>query len=480
MLIQLILACTEPDKRSDSRAGSDDTATTLPDDSGADDSAADSDTARDSDSGGHTGTTDPEVFSAVVASPGVLATMLEITWVTAYEGIAWIEWEEDGDDKPYAHRTRESAAPAAAHEFLLAGLPPAGTGRWRLALRGGDGSVVYSDPYPFVTAGLPPLPALIVKQAGAELDGYFVMPSEDTQTMVIFDRKGRAVWFYSSTNPGFLSRTRYRDGAIWYNHWIKDRTDAGTVEAVDESLRRQQSYDAAGSHHDFWVDAEGLALIVQDPRTGPDGEIWTGDRLRWLPWGGAAVDLWSSWDHVTRSGETGENFFPGTTDWMHCNGLDREGDLFVMSCKAQGAVYAIGLDGATPWTLGGQDGTVGVPVELDLIHGPIIEGDRLWLFSNSTLPGQPGPEALAFDMDPGRQASGIGARYAFPDANAPHFGSVVLPGDGRVMVSAGWGEILVELEADMTERAIYDLPFEGAYFDYVPHLGGPLNTALIP
>ena len=479
MLISIILACTDPgkpDPAGDSGSGGLDSADSG-DTSGGDSGATD-DTGDTGDS--HTGTTVPEVFSAPEVTLGALPTMLEVRWTTTYAGIAWIEWEEDGDAKSFAHQTRESLTPATAHEFLLAGLPPSATGRWRLALRDEAGAVVYSDAIPFATAGLPPLPEMLVKQVSEELDGYFLMPSEDSLTMVLFDRKGRAVWYYTSTNPGFLSRTHYRDGAIWYNHWIKDRTDAGTVEVIDESLGRKGTYDAFGSHHDFWVDSEGLALIVQDRRTGPDGEIWTGDRLTWQPWGGAAVDLWNSWDHVTQSGSTGENFFPGTVDWMHCNGLDREGDLFVMSCKAQGAVFAIGMDGSTPWTLGGQDGTVGVPVELDLLHGPNLDGDRLWLFSNTTLPGQPGPEGLGFDLDPSRATSTIGARYAFPQANAPHFGSVVLPGDGRVMVSSGWGEILSELNADMTERAVYDLPFEGAYFDYVPHFGGPLNTSMIP
>ncbi len=449
----ILLACTRPEEK-------------IP--------GTTTDPAPDSADTADTNTLPSLIVGEPVVAQGPLPTILQITWETAEPGIAWIEWQEDGDAQPFAHRTRSSREAATAHDFLLAGLPPKETGQWRLALETAAG-VHYGDGSAFSTPDWEPLPALTVDLAGPELDGYFLMPGEDGRTIMLFDRKGRVVWKMVSQSNGFLSRTRYLDGWIWSNHWLRERVDQGTVDAIQEGLGSFEEFDTPGAHHDFWVDAEGMATVRQDRRTGPDGAIWTGDSFVWTGWDGAEVELWNSWDRVTQAGETGEDFFPGTVDWMHCNGIDREGDLFALSCKGQDAVYAIGMDGSTPWTLGGQDGTLAMGVSLDLIHGPTLEGDRLWLFSNTTLEGSDGPEILGFDLDGARTAATVAARSSLPGAEAPHFGNAIPLEGGGVMVSYGWGGVVVEFDADMEPIAKYNLKFNAAYFDYVPHFGGPVE-----
>jgi hypothetical protein len=179
---------------------------------------------------------------------------------------------------------------------------------------------------------------------------------------------------------------------------------------------------------------------------------------------------------VTQSGGTGENFFPGTTDWMHCNGLHRDGDLFAMSCKGQDAVYGIGLDQSTPWTFSGQDATLATPdATLDLIHGPYLREDSLWIFSNGVLEGRQGPEILSYTLDFANNEARIIARYQIPNISALHFGNAIPLPDGRAMVSFGWGNQLIELDATMNALSQYQTPFYATYFDYVPEFGGPVE-----
>lgn len=249
----------------------------------------------------------------------VIPTVVTVRWTTDEPTVGYVEY---GDDETYGGQTPLESEATTDHEAVVMGLLPEVEVRFRVVIPDEEGETT-SDPQTVTTGPLSnEAPQLDVE--GGEHDEFTVVPILGAATgPAIFDRNGKAVWFYPDHRELDVYRARLaRDGrSLLYN--------AASVsgDPADESVLVRVSLDGTEETatpvnllaHDFVELPDGTigAMVVE--YRDVDGVPIRGDQIVEITPDGTQTVAWSAWDCFDPAVDIGTDQNIG---WTFANALD--------------------------------------------------------------------------------------------------------------------------------------------------------------
>lgn len=299
----------------------------------------------------------PTVGDPVGEVSSTIATVVVVRFTTPFESEAWVEY---GEDDGFGWRTPTTTG--TEHVHPLVGLPSGSTYRWRVVVDGEaletqetDNDLLPAD-----------FPELTVTEDAATWDGWLVTTLVGLwQGPVIFDNRGRVVWYYDDTrgDTTVIRALPLADGrGIAYNIVATTEVVNGEIVEVDWGGEPIDSTGVPGNSHDFVELPDGRFAALQIEKETLDGELVIGDRITVYDDDGYEV-LWNSFDWLDPY-STGLDRIENS--WTHANSLHYYPDE---------EVFRVGLRNLE--TIGTIDAATGEP--LDWFGGEVNEG---WTFED--------------------------------------------------------------------------------------------------
>lgn len=351
----------------------------------------------------------PEVS---VVPDEVVPTLLHVSWTgAAGTTVGRVRYGMDGE----LDGEVVEAEPTAVHAVRFLGLAAGHPATIEVEELDGDG-VVLARATVELTLDDPPVDLARVEEVQVPEDpptDHLMVSSVDVETGVasvqVVDWKGRPLWWIppSNTYAGF-ARLR-RDGAAL----LLPRTEPAFEGGPNGSVAHvawdgaQDWWSTPAIHHDVVELADGTLLAATlETRQYQDMEL-AADTLKVFGHDGELRRVWSAWDHY----EVEENRCwdiletpEGAAEWTHANGLDVDEaqGLALVSLYCQEAVVAVDLEnGASPWTLGGDVGTLALLGDPGFgpQHAPRFTEGGVRLFDNNEVVAE-GSRVVEYGVDP--------------------------------------------------------------------------------
>lgn len=262
----------------------------------------------------------------VTVQAQTVPTVIDVSWTTERLSMGYVEY----GPTPAMEYSTPMQANANAHSARLLGLAPNTTYYYRVVTWVGDDSVAptpndagATDVSTLQTGAFSAtVPTFQVEGAG--FDRMVVVPLVNTNTVVILDAAGTAVWAYQDTSGLSVTRARLSADkqAVLYN----TIGPAGTVTANSAVVRvpldggTQTPVTIPDLGPDFVEHADGtIAALAADVRDMAGTPV-RGDKIVEVV-GGVATDVWSTWDCFDPATHPGEDITQG---WTNANALDFE------------------------------------------------------------------------------------------------------------------------------------------------------------
>lgn len=394
-------------------------------------------------------------FRDTILTEGQISTVVIVRWESETPTIGSVFFEDtDGNILTVAPETQAQTT----HEIQVAGLAADTRYQWHIRDQD-DEETVEGETHPYQTGPAPDnLQALTLEQPPL-WNGYMLAPASNVEMAVIWDSLGRPVWWYELEEGVLMGRAVLKNGSVWFNQYVNDNETDDIIYRVSLDQNDIETFEIPQSHHDFRLFDDGIAWIARDKRLGPDGTDWIGDQLMERR-GGVERRVWSTWDFVTPVGAETDGFYKDGKDWTHCNGIDYipDQDIYLLSCKLQGSVYAIHRsDGQVAWVLGGTQQTLELTegIRFGTIHGPYWYKDQLWIFDNRPDARAANSRAVAFSVAPEQGQWAQIWEYREPGLNSYIYGNVQPREDGRIFMAWGAEGEMLMLGADGNIEAKY-------------------------
>jgi hypothetical protein len=418
---------------------------------------------------------------------------LSIVFDTNVGTVATIHWTttSPGDTRALVRRGSAvrvvegaSSEDGLSHTVVVAGL--CGNEDYELsALSDTDSDSLRSAPQDIRTPAPPPSFGVFKAEAPGPdpLGGGYVLTVVDADPggIAILDEAGCPVWWYDAPTDHFTAQARMsadgRDVLVLVAPVGASGEDA-EIRRIPLAGGDVLTTAAPGAHHDFVeLPDGGFAYLRADTRE-VDGQSVTGDAVVVAEEEGDSRVLWSVWNDRDPGDPTALPVINGTRDWTHFNGIQHDGDRFLVSSHGLGALFAVNADGGLLWQLGGDESgftlTSGIPFAQQ--HGAVFVDGGVLLFDNrKTGPDDRWSRAVEYAVD--EDARTWSERWSY-DADrtlwSPFLGNTERLPSGRTFV--GWGAAgrITEVDPDGTLTWGVDAPLGVSFGSshQVPSLGG--------
>jgi sugar lactone lactonase YvrE len=395
---------------------------------------------------------------------------VELRWTTSEPTRGWVEY---GETEELGRKSPVETEPRTDHAILLVGIPYGKTWSLRVAWEEND-EVLVSDLMTYRAPDRATRGKVTLKKGSPDLPGFFLVPLSTGGLIV--DRAGRVVWESQDTRQeGTHSQIRLVGNVVY--RLIFDRSESGLDRIVGADLSGNliEEISVPGAHHDFLFRDGDLYYLDRDIRPGTDGKMWVGDKLVRRTPDGTETTIWNSWDIPLNEGPADSSFYDAGLDLTHSNGLSwsEEHQLFLISSKVQNCVWAIDEEGKALWSVGNSPGALQVTTGdwVGTPHGPLLDGDRLYLFDNEPVDGG-SSRAVVYQMD--QEAGTLQQVWSHTDGQIHNvLGNVAPSPDGNFFVFYGQSGGIAEVDVDGTVRSALSTPPSG-YMHALDNLGGPL------
>lgn len=407
-------------------------------------------------------------LSDVIGSVGIVSFTTDLGPVDAGQ----IEFGETEDYGLVAPLDLE----APGYRTLLLGMAAQTVYHFRVVIQSGS-DVCVSDDAQLLTGPVPAeigLPHLSPPIADAAAPGFLVTSSQTgggagapSGYVVIFDQRGRPVWWVRTPITGVTRARMSWDGKYMY---ARDGNPAGNnmgqVVRVSMDGLEQEALSVPYSHHDLSVTPDNGVLFFTS-----DGS--------------------ENCDYVTKRAEDGtltplydvrqafgDAFDGSNPDPCHCNSIHyhEADDSITFSCLNQNAYVKLTQAGELVWVLGGSNGQSqfsGDGAEWTRQHGhDLVAEDRLLFFNNGA--GMTNGNSLAIEVELDFETMTATRVWSYDgDDSSQTLGDVQRLPNGNTLVSYCNSGTLHEVAADGTLVQVWTFPGGVGYVDHRASLYGP-------
>ena len=306
------------------------------------------------------GTTDPgfpaDEITAEVSE--VVHTVVTVRWTTAQPTTGLVEF---GETDAYGMQTRVTEE-GTSHEVLLLGLWAETEFHFRVKTTSATGAEALSEDLTITTLSLPPdLPGVAVTGTPT-FEGYLVAPVQGSAYgTVIFDTKGRFVWYYLMEDSDFhiMRALPSPDGAdvvvCMAGQDNQGNKEDGYLLEVSMDGYTVETIPAPNIDHDLTILPNGtVAAIVLVGDEAYPGQL--ADSIQEIDRDGNMTEIFNAWDHIAEL-LPGEGPSGGGGSWTHANAIDYDAseDAYYLAMKNLYTTAKIPrATGQIEWALGGK------------------------------------------------------------------------------------------------------------------------------
>jgi hypothetical protein len=299
------------------------------------------------------------VYGLEVATSEEIPSVIEVSFTTPEDAVAWIEFGEDST-------SRSTAVDAASteHSFSVIGPGPLTEVTMRVVVEV-NGQQHTSGVFTHTSGGLlPETPTfeVTVDNYDPPEDAVLLMAVyNDPSFLVMLNFDGEVIWSKSTgaSFDGYGLGVLPVDGQIHYNFFEKGVSN-GLYGKFSLSGKDIAVEDTPGAHHFFTIGPDDKPVWIQeDIHEDELGEV-IGDQIV-VGMGDEAESIFTTWDYVTFQPN------PGTLpEWTHANWIEYhpDRDSYLVSTAYTDTLFELDTTGTPIRTFGGRNA---VPSDVDYI-----------------------------------------------------------------------------------------------------------------